>query len=102
MNPIQYSYESVPTIKRFALSDKRIRGLMGPFGSGKSSGCLWEIIWRAHKQAPGRDGIRRTRWAVIRNTYPQLKDSQGVKPQSRFTMQHAKSSCNSLEHTEDY
>lgn len=72
---IVYSYDDVPTVKRFSQSDKFVRGLMGPFGSGKSSGCVVEIIKRAHNQIPGRDGIRRTRWAVVRNTYQQLKDT---------------------------
>ena len=72
---IVYDYDSVPTIKKFAQSNKRIKGLLGPFGSGKSSGCLMEIIRRAHEQAPSQDGIRRTRWAIIRSSYPQLKDT---------------------------
>jgi hypothetical protein len=72
---IIYDYEDVPTIRKFAQSNKRIRGLMGAFGSGKSSGCVMEIIRRAHEQAPSADGIRRSRWAVIRASYPQLKDT---------------------------
>jgi hypothetical protein len=72
---IRYSYRGAPTIKAFSESDAFVRGLMGPFGSGKSSGCIVEIIKRAHNQAPGRDGIRRTRWAVVRNTYQQLRDT---------------------------
>lgn len=72
---IKYSYKHVPTVKRFSQSDKFIRGLMGPFGSGKSSGCVIELIKRSMAQQPGPDGIRRTRWAVIRNTYQQLKDT---------------------------
>lgn len=48
---------------------------MGPFGSGKSSGCVVEIIRRAMEQRPGPDGIRRSRWAVVRNSYGQLKDT---------------------------
>ncbi len=72
---INYSYLHVPTIERFSDSNKFIRGLMGPFGSGKSVGCLIEILNRSAAQAPGPDGIRRTRWAVIRNTYGQLKDT---------------------------
>lgn len=72
---IEYSYSSVPTAKAFSKSDKFMRGLMGPFGSGKSSTCVIEIIRRAHAQVPGADGVRRTRWAVIRNTYQQLKDT---------------------------
>ncbi len=43
--------------------------------SGKSSGCVMEIIRRAHEQVPSSDGIKRSRWAVIRNTYPQLRDT---------------------------
>jgi hypothetical protein len=66
---IVYSYNDVPTIKKFAQSNKRIKGLLGPFASGKSSGCLMEIIRRAHEQAPSQDGIRRTRWAIIRNCF---------------------------------
>ena len=72
---IRYSYRHAPTIKQFTESDAFMRGLMGPFGSGKSSGCVVEIVKRALSQAPGQDGIRRSRWAVIRNTYGQLRDT---------------------------
>jgi hypothetical protein len=72
---LNYASDDVPTIRRFFDSDKFMRGLMGPFGSGKSSGCVAEIIRRSLKQAPGPDGIRRTRWAVIRNSYIQLRDT---------------------------
>ena len=75
MPNIVYDYKDVPTIREFARDDSFIRGLMGPFGSGKSSGCVVEILRRAQAQHPGSDGTRRTRWAVIRNTYPQLKDT---------------------------
>jgi len=72
---IEYTYRHAPTILAFSESDSFIRGLMGPFGSGKSTGCVIEIIRRGHEQKPGIDGIRRTRWAVVRNTYPQLNDT---------------------------
>src|SRR3990167_1213795 len=72
---IRYSYHSVPTIKKFSQSKARIRGLLGPFGSGKSSGCVIELIRMAEAQVPGRGGIKRTRFAVVRNTYPQLNDT---------------------------
>ena len=72
---IEFDYRDAPTIRRFSECDKFLRGLMGPFGSGKSSGCVVEIVSRAHAQAPGPDGIRRSRWGVIRNTYPQLRDT---------------------------
>lgn len=69
-----YSYTSVPTIKRFSESRAFIRGLMGPFGSGKSSGCVMELVKWAKRQ-PLVNGKRRARFACIRNTYGQLADT---------------------------
>lgn len=48
---------------------------MGPIGSGKTTVCLFEITRRAREQAPGSDGLRHTRWAIVRNTRQQLKDT---------------------------
>lgn len=50
-----------------------VRGIMGPLGSGKSSTCAIELPRRAKEQKPSPDGIRHTRFAVIRNSYPELK-----------------------------
>lgn len=72
---IKYSYIGVPTLEDFSNSDAFIRGVQGPFGSGKSSACVVEIINRAREQKPGPDGIRRTRFAVVRNTYSELRDT---------------------------
>lgn len=72
---IEYNYESVPTIRDFAASNAFIRALVGPFGSGKSSGCVVEMVRRAQAQRPGPDGVRRSRFAVVRNTYSQLRDT---------------------------
>jgi hypothetical protein len=71
---IRYSYSHVPTIKQFTQSRKFIRGLMGPFGSGKSSGCAIELVKWGARQAVF-NGKRRSRFAVIRNTYRQLQDT---------------------------
>ena len=60
-------------IKQFMKDDSFFRGLRGPVGSGKSVSCCIEIFRRALEQKPGQDGIARSRWAVIRNTNPQLK-----------------------------
>jgi len=74
MADIRYSYRHVPTIKQFTQSRKFIRGLMGPFGSGKSSGCVIELVkWGARQNE--YNGKRRARFAVIRNTYRQLQDT---------------------------
>ena len=72
---VLYDYTDVPTLKKFALDNTRVRMVMGAFGSGKSSACVMEIIRRAMEQKPSPDGIRRSRWAVIRNTYGQLRDT---------------------------
>lgn len=72
---IKYSYRHSPTLWAFAQCDSFIRGLMGPFRSGKSSACVVEILRRAQMQKPGADGIRRTRWQVVRNTSGELRDT---------------------------
>jgi hypothetical protein len=64
-----------PVVTAFMLSDARFRTIVGPFGSGKSSGAVNEIVRRAKMQAKGRDGFRRSRWAVVRNTMPMLRDT---------------------------
>lgn len=72
---IIFDYNDAPTLKRFAMSNKRIRGIVGPFRSGKSSACSAEIVRRSTQQEPNIRKIRRTRWAVVRNTYPELRDT---------------------------
>lgn len=56
-------------------SEANFRMIMGPLGSGKSTGCIMEIGRRARMQEPSRDGLRHTRWAVVRNTRQQLTDT---------------------------
>lgn len=85
---IKYSYNDCPTIRQFAQSDAFIRGLMGPIGSGKSSGCAVEMIRRGLAQRPGPDGIRKTKWVVIRNSYPNLRDTTIQTVHQWFPPQH--------------
>lgn len=72
---MEYDTSSVPTLARFMKSRKHVRMAMGPFGSGKSTACVQELLQIALRQKPGEDGVRRTRFAVVRNSYPQLRDS---------------------------
>lgn len=67
-------YKAEPTASKFHRSDAFVRGLRGPIGTGKSVTCCMEMIRRAREQAPF-EGVRRTRWAAIRNTYPELKST---------------------------
>ena len=48
---------------------------MGPRGSGKSTGMCWELMRRANEQKPSPDGIRYSRAVIVRNTYPELRDT---------------------------
>ena len=63
------------TLDAFMLSDAFFRCVIGPFGSGKSAACAVELFRRACQQKPDAKGIRRTKWACIRATYPQLARS---------------------------
>lgn len=64
-----------PIVKAFLEDSSFFRGILGPVGSGKSSACVLEILRRSFAQAPSPDGVRRTRWAIIRNTYGELRTS---------------------------
>lgn len=68
-------YTAEPTLAKFHASNAFYRGILGPVGSGKSTGCSMEIMRRAQEQKPGPDGKRRTRWVIIRNTYRELSDT---------------------------
>lgn len=71
-------YIPSPTGAKLHLDNSRVRAIMGPFGSGKSVACCVELLMRAYAQEPDENGIRRTRWAIIRNTYRQLLDTTMV------------------------
>lgn len=68
-------YVALPTLSRFHRSNARIRGIVGPYGSGKTVGCAMEAMRRITEQAPSSDGVRRSRGVVVRNTYGELRDT---------------------------
>ncbi len=67
------TYNATLTGSRFHHSPAAVRGLMGPIGSGKSVAMCFEILRLAQVQKPDDDSIRRTRFAVVRNTQKELK-----------------------------
>ena len=70
----QFVYRAEPTLTR--LHNDRglsVQYVEGPVGSGKSTGCMMEILMRAMRQQPNDQGVRKSRWAIVRNTYPELK-----------------------------
>lgn len=73
------NYQPPPTIRAF-IKDYRpaelfYNWIVGPVGSGKTTGIFFKLIHMAGLQARGPDGIRRTRAVVVRNTMPQLRDT---------------------------
>ena len=68
-------YHVHPTLALFHDSDDFYRGVKGPVGSGKSTGMCQELFRRAQEQEPNPEGTRKSRWAIIRNTYRELEDT---------------------------
>lgn len=54
------------------MSDASVRLIMGPVGSGKSTVCCFEIFRRCSEMPKCKDGFRRSRWVIVRNTRDQL------------------------------
>lgn len=68
-------YVASKTMRDFHMSDAFVRALLGPIGSGKSVACVIEMLLKSHQQAPNPEGIRKSRWVVVRNTYRELVDT---------------------------
>lgn len=71
-NGLTIRYRPSPTGKKFHADDSFVRGIRGPVGSGKSVTCVMDMFKHASRQVVGHDGKRRSRWAAIRNTRPEL------------------------------
>lgn len=68
-------YSAPPTCARFMKSAAFGRLITGPVGSGKTTSCIIELLRRSIMQTPAQDGFRYTRFAVVRQTLKQLKDT---------------------------
>jgi len=67
------TYKASPTGERFHQSNKIVRGFLGPVGNGKSVTCINEMHRLCVLQEPNCDGIRLSKWAIVRNTYDMLE-----------------------------
>ena len=69
----QIDYEASLTAALMHESEKVVRGYMGPVGNGKSVAMIMEMLRLAATQQPNVHGKRKTRWAIVRNTSPELR-----------------------------
>lgn len=63
------------TLERFHQSPAAVRFIRGPLGSGKTNACIAEAFMRICRQEPNQYGMRRSRVAITRNTYPDLEET---------------------------
>lgn len=63
------------TLERFFGDWSFVTIIRGPWASGKSTICIAKMFQAANLQLPDHRGVRRTRWAVVRNTYPDLQET---------------------------
>lgn len=69
-------YECGPVAQKFHKDiASRVKLLIGPFGTGKTSSGSFDIIDLQSRRVVAIDGVKRSRFAVVRNTYPELKDT---------------------------
>ena len=74
LQALSLDFSQSPPVWKFLNAESFVRGLMGPVGSGKTYASLAEVMLRAVKQPPSPvDGVRYSRFAVIRNSYPELR-----------------------------
>lgn len=69
------AYTPVLSTEPFLVSQKFSNFIVGPVGSTKTTASIMKIAMEAAKVAKCRDGIRRSRVAVVRNTRQMLWDT---------------------------
>lgn len=73
MSSIEYTPPA--SVIPFLTSESFASFIIGPVGSTKTTASVMKIAYHAQKMRKGRDGIRRSRCAWIRNTREQLRDT---------------------------
>ena len=68
-------FEPPLSVVPFFTADKFVNLIVGPVGSTKTTGSIMKVAYEAARVAPCRDGVRRSRCAIIRNTNQMLTDT---------------------------
>lgn len=71
------NFKPSPTGRAFLASRKFVKLICGPVGGGKSTAALW-ALWSIALDQHSFNGVRRTKFVILRNTMAQLKST--VKP----------------------
>jgi len=72
---MQLTYKANKTMAEVHNDPAKYQFVRGSVGSGKSVGCIWHLFLNAMDQKPQPDGVRRSRYAIIRASYPTLKST---------------------------
>lgn len=64
-----------PVASAFYADNSFAACIMGPIGSGKTTAAALRLRRHALEQTPGPDGVRRSRWVIVRRTGPQLQQT---------------------------
>lgn len=70
-----YENSTAKTFEKFHSDDSQVKLIIGAFGSGKSTACCAEIVLHTCSLPSMQDGVRRARWAIIRNTMGELEST---------------------------
>lgn len=62
-------------LRAFLRDRSHVSIIRGSIGSGTSTVCIMKMWSISCEQKPNADGVRKTRWAVCRNTFPDLKNT---------------------------
>jgi hypothetical protein len=68
-------YAPCPTGTKFHESKKRVKAVMGAFGSGKTTMNVCDVVRNACLMPRCKDGIRKAKFGFIRNTYGELEST---------------------------
>lgn len=81
----QLEFFASPTVAKFMRSQAFGRLILGPIGSGKTTGCIMDLLSKACLQAPAPNGLRYTRFPIVRQTLKQLKETVLKDVQALFS-----------------
>jgi hypothetical protein len=78
LSGVERQYVPTPTLLKFhqTLGNSVVSSVMGPYGSGKSTGLNWQVLFCATQMMPPcLDGVRRSKFVFVRNTYDELRQT---------------------------